>query len=484
MRIFAASLATETNTFSPLPVGLAAFENGMLYQGGTHPEAPSFFAGPLFAARQAARKNGWTLIEGLVAAAWPAGLVTREAYEALREQILSEIRAALPLEMVVLGLHGAMVADGYDDCEGDLLERVRALVGPDTAVGATLDPHAHMTGQMVRAADLLICWKEYPHTDIVERAVELVDLLAARVQGRCRPVPALVDCEMISLIFTTQEPGRTLVAREYALEKLPGVLSVSLVHGFPWADVPGMGTKVLVYADNDASLAQQSARTFADDVIAARDALRADEPDIDAALDRALASAATPVAIADGADNAGGGAASDSTFFLRRLIERDVGQAALGPLWDPAVVDMAFNAGVDARLRVRLGGKTGPMSGEPLDAEVTVRALKRGHTMAGLAEGERVNCGDSALIGVNGVDVVVTSRRVQAIGTDLFTDLGCALEAKRMIVVKSSQHFHAHYSKVVGKVIYASAPGTVTSDLDSLGHRRIRRPKWPLGDLA
>lgn len=483
MHVFTATLATETNTFSPLPTGRPAFETGMFFPAGQHPPHPTFFAGPLWAARERAKTHGWVVKEGLVAAAHPAGVTTREAYEGLRDQIIIDLRAALPVDMVVLGLHGAMVADGYDDCEGDLLAHVRAIVGAGVAVGATLDPHGHMTDEMVCAADLLICWKEYPHTDIVERAFELVDILADKVQGRCRPVAALVDCQMIVPVFTTQEPGRALVARQRALEQLPGVLSVSLNHGFPWADVPGMGTKALVYADADVALAQRTVRMLADEVIAVREALRIDEIEIDPALDRALASVTTPVVIADGADNAGGGAAGDSTFFLRRLIERGIGNAALAPMWDPAVVDMAFNAGAGARLRVRLGGKTGPMSGDPLDIEVTVRALKRGHTMSGLSEGERMDCGDSAWLAVDGIDVVVISHRLQAMGTDLFTGLGCELRDKQIIVVKSTQHFYAHFSKLAGQVIYAKAPGTVTSDWDALAHRRIARPKWPLRDL-
>lgn len=481
IRVFTAGLATETNTFSPLPAGLAAFHEGLFFPPGKHSEQPTFFSGPLWAARQRAAEHGWTVVEGLVAAAYPAGPVTREAYESLRDEILGQLREALPVDIVALGLHGAMVAEGYEDCEGDLLARVREIVGPGAAVGATLDPHGHMSDLMLRSADLLISWKEYPHTDINERAVELLDLLARCADGSLRLARACVDCEMIALVFTTQEPGASIVARMRELERRPGVVSVSLNHGFPWGDVPDMGTKVVVYTDDDPVLAGSIARELADEVIARREELLIDRPDVDRALDIALASTTPPVVIADSADNAGGGAASDSTWFLKRMLERGITGAAVGAVWDPVAVSAAGNAGEGARIRLRLGGKAGLMSGPPLDVVARVVSFRRDHTMQTLVEGDTISCGDSALLDIQGVEVVATSKRQQPMGTDLFTRLGCDLGAKQVIVVKSSQHFYAHFSRIAGQVIYAEAPGTVTLALDTLDYRRIRRPKWPLG---
>jgi len=480
MRVFTASLATETNTFAPLPTGVQAFREGLYFPAGSHPAEPTFFAGPLWVARRLAKERGWTVIEGLVAAAMPAGVTTREAYETLRDDILTQLQAALPVDIVALGMHGAMVAEGYDDCEGDLLDRVRRIVGPATVVGATLDPHGHISDVMLRSADLLISWKEYPHTDIVERAEELLDLLARQAEGRIHLTGACVDCEMISMIFTTQEPGASLVARMKEMEHRPGILSVSLNHGFPWGDVPDMGTKVIAYADGDAALAARVARELADEVIRRRDELRIDRPDVDRALDLALASRTPPVVIADSADNSGGGAASDSTWFLRRMLERGITQSAVGAFWDPGVVAIAHNAGEGATVRLRLGGKSGPLSGDPLDVVARVLSTRCNHRMSALSDGESIDCGDAALLDVQGNEVVVISKRLQPMGTDLFTELGCDLASKRIIVVKSSQHFYASFSKVAGQVIYAEAPGVVTQALDTLDFRKIRRPKWPI----
>ncbi len=479
MRVFTGSIATETNTFAPMPTGLASFREAGYYPAGRHPDRLTMFAGPLWAARQRSRERGWVVIEGLVAAAQPSGITTRHAWETLRDELLADLRAALPVDMVVLGLHGAMVAEGCDDCEGALLEAVRGIVGPGVVVGAELDPHNHLTPATVQHADLLISFKEYPHTDLLERAFELVDLCEAQVLGRVRPVASVVDCEMLAMVHTTREPARGFVDRLQALEGHDGVLSISVTHGFPWGDVAEMGTKVLVYTDATASHGPQLARQLADELIALRERLDVPMPGIDAALDEALAAPAGPVVIADGADNPGGGAAGDSTFFLRRLLERGITSAALGPLWDPGAVRIAFDAGVGARLMLRLGGKVSAMSGDPVDALCSVLALHPDMAMASLA-GTTTSLGDCALVETAGVQIVLITRRSQAMGTDLFTQLGCDLAAQRLIVVKSSQHFYASFSKVARHVIYASAPGSVTSDLRSLPYRKIRRPKWPL----
>ena len=479
MRVFTATLATETNTFAPMPTGLASYQEVGYFPAGQHPDQLTFFAAPLWALRLRAKDLGWTVVEGMVAMAQPSGTTTRAAYETLRDELLADLRAAMPVDIVLLGLHGAMVADGYDDCEGDLLARVRQIVGPDGVIGAELDPHHHLTDEKVRHADLLIAFKEYPHTDILERAHELVTLCGDIAAKKIRPVPAVVDCRMIAMVHTTRQPARGFVDRIQALEGQGGIVSISIAHGFPWGDVPGMGTKVLVYADGDAAKAQALARQLADDLIGMREQLAAPMPGIDEALDQALAVTGGPVVLADGADNPGGGAPGDSTFILRRIFERGITEVAIGPMWDPGAVRIAFDAGVGARLNLRIGGKIGPLSGDPIDLPCTVKSLQRELQMTGLG-GSMQPLGASALVESNGVQILLITVRSQAMGTDCFTAMGCDLAAKKIVVVKSSQHFYAAYSKIAKQVIYVNAPGVVTSDLKSLPYRKIRRPLWPL----
>lgn len=479
MRIFSAGLGTETNTFAPLPTGFDAFVEHGYYPAGEHPEQMSFYGAPLWVARERATSLGWDLREGLVAGAQPGGMTTRTAYETLRDTILADLRAALPVDIVLLGLHGAMVADGYPDCEGDLLHSVRELVGPKTVIGAELDPHVHLSPAMVDAADLLVMFKEYPHTDILARAYELVDLCAAKAVGTIDPVAAVVDCEMVVPFHTTRSPAKDIVARMQALEGRDGILSVSLSHGFATGDVPDMGTKVLVYADGDSMRAQTAARQLADEVIALREQLRVDYLGIDEAIDAALASTLAPVVLADRSDNPGSGAPGDATFMLRRMIERDVRDAAMGPLWDPGAVRVALAAGVGATLALRIGGKTGPSSGDPVDCECTVMGLVPQMTMTNLA-GSQVQLGDCALVRTGGIDVVLTSLRNQALNVDLFTRIGCDPESKKLLVLKSAQHFHASFSKIAPLILYVAAPGAASPHHHLLPYRHIRRPKWPL----
>ena len=198
---------------------------------------------------------------------------------------------------------------------------------------------------------------------------------------------------------------------------------------------------------------------------------------------QALAFDGGPVVLADGADNTGGGAASDSTFILRRMVERGIVNAALGPMWDPIAVRIAFDAGVGARLQMRIGGKISPLSGDPLDLDCTIKALLPDMVMTGLSN-TPMQMGDCALVEANGIDIVLITLRNQAMGTDLFTQLGCDLARKKIIVVKSSQHFYASFSTVARHVIYAGAPGAVTLDLTTLPYRKVRRPKWPLDAAA
>ena len=479
MRVFSATLATETNTFAPMPTGLSSFRDRGYYKAGTHPDHMTMFAGPLWAARLRGKPLGWDLREGMVAFAQPSGITTRAAYEALRDELLADLKAAMPVDMVLLGLHGAMVADGYDDCEGDLLQRVRAIVGPQVVVGAELDPHNHLSAAMINNADVLVAFKEYPHTDILERAFELVDLCHAKAEGRAKPLASVADTGGMVIMHTSRQPARGFVDRIMALEGKDGILSISISHGFPWGDVADMGTKVLVYSDGNAAHGAALARKLADELVALRHELGVPQPGIDAALDAALAAGGGPVVLADGADNPGGGAPGDSTFILERLLARGITQACIGPLWDPGAVRIAFDAGVGARLAMRIGGKVGPSSGAPLDLQVTVKALRRDMVMSGLAN-TPVAMGDCACVDAAGVRIVLCSVRNQAMGTDLFTQLGVDLGAMKIIVVKSSQHFYASYSKVAKHVIYVGAPGAVTGDLKTLLYTKIRRPKWPI----
>ena len=479
MRLFAASIATETNTFAPIPTALESFHESFYAAPGQHPDDAKLCTAPLWVARRRARAEGWPLVEGSCSFAEPAGLVSRSAYEELRDEVLGQLRAAMPLDGVVLGLHGAMVADGYEDCEGDLIQRVRQIVGPTVPIGVELDPHCHMTQKRVKNATLIICFKEFPHTDFVARGEEVVELTLRAVRGEIRPVMSLVDCRMIGSFPTTLQPMRGFVDKISALEGKDGVLSISIAHCFPYADVPEMGARVLVVTDNRREAGNQLARSLADEFFAMRGKTQPEYHTPDEAIDLALQDAG-PVVVADPSDNPGGGAPGDSTVILRRLIERNVQGAALAPIWDPMAVRLCFMAGEGGQIQLRFGGKTALASGQPIDARVTVTRLVREATQTFVGAG--VPLGDSAAIRLDGIEVVLITKRTQALGTDLFTGMGVSIDDKRLVVVKSTNHFHAAFAPHASQVLYCDSGGPIPRDHRKVSYTRVQRPIWPLDE--
>jgi microcystin degradation protein MlrC len=479
MRIFAASIGTETNTFAPIPTALESFHESFYAAPGQHPEDPKLCTAPLWVARRRAKAEGWTLIEGSCSFAEPAGLVARAAYEHLRDEVLEQLRAALPVDGVLLGLHGAMVADGYDDCEGDLIERVRELVGAAVPIGVELDPHCHMTRKRVLNATLIICFKEFPHTDFVARGEEVVELTLQAARGQIRPVMSLCDCRMIGSFPTTMQPMRGFVDKISALEGKDGVLSISIAHCFPYADVPELGSRILVVTDNRREHGNQLAHQLAEEFLAMRGKTQPPYHTPDEAIDLALKDKG-PVVVADPSDNPGGGAPGDSTVILRRLIERDVLGAALAPIWDPMAVRMCFLAGTGGQLRLRFGGKTAPTSGQPIDALVTVTRLARNAEQTFVDA--KVPLGDCAAIRLGGIEVVLISNRTQALGADLFTGMGVELANKRIVVVKSTNHFHAAFAPLASRVLYCDSGGPIPRDHRQVPYTRVQRPIWPLDE--
>ncbi|WP_349742844.1 alpha/beta fold hydrolase [Roseateles cavernae] len=550
MKFFTAFLATETNTFAAAPTGWGCFREYGIFRGDASTRDPQGFGLYPLTLRRWLAEQGHELVESTTAFAMPLGRTVREVYEGLRDEILADLQAAHaagPLDGVILVLHGAMVADGYDDCEGDLIERARAIVGPTVPIGVELDLHCHYTALMQRSADVIVAYKEYPHTDALPRLREVLDIVLKAAQGLVKPSTAVFDCKMVGLWHTTREPMAGFVRRMQAVEQQAGVLSVSLGHGFPWADVAEGGAKLWVTTDNDAALAaalaEQLGREFwalreqtrtpnlsigdaltqalavqggpvvladvaeggaklwvttdNDAALAAalaeqlgrefwalREQTRTPNLSIGDALTQALAVQGGPVVLADVADNAGGGAMSDSTFILRELLAQGIADVAIGGFWDLGAVQICSDAGVGARVELRLGGKGGPASGAPLDLSATVMAVVEDFYQPGLNGssdgGDRMALGRSVWVRLaDGIDIALISKRSQVLDPQLFTGLGIELARKRLIVVKSAQHFHARFAPLAKAVFYVSTPGTVNTDFASLPYRVRSLDYWP-----
>lgn len=492
MRLFLGGLVHETSSFSPLPTSVQSFHDGVLIRRSDPRALQQIAAQPnLVGVAAAAARQGDTLLPGLYAQAQPSGPLSRADYEQLRDELLADLRATLsqgPVDAVVLELHGAMLAEGYPDCEGDLLQRMRQLVGPAMPLGALLDLHCNLSPAMVDSGAVLVACKEYPHIDYAARGEELHAMLGALARGgpalraHWRGVP------MLGIFGTTQPPMRDFVRRLQASEQsVPGVASVSALHGFPWSDTPHTRAALLVLAQ-DTPAAAAAARRLLDELAEAfyglRERAAARRLPLPAALDAAAAAMAQaqgrPVVLADTADNAGGGAAGDSTFVLRELLRRGLRDVALGMIWDPHAVAIATSAGVGARLPLRIGGKVGPMSGDPVDLDVEVLACRSDACQRSLTPGGADPLGAAVAVRAQGMDIVLNSIRQQVFSPDCFTALGIDPATKRLVVVKSTQHFRAGFDALAAAVVYADSPGSLQADLGRLPYQHLPRPVWPL----
>ena len=480
MRVFIASLGTETNTFSPLPTGWETFRDTMLFHDGDKAtdHEPLLFSEPLHVWRREAETRGWEVVESIAAFAQPAGVCVRSVYEALRDEMLRDLEAAMPVDIALINMHGAMVAEGYLDCEGDMLARVRAILGPDRVLGGELDLHCSVTGEMVQAADVLITFKEYPHIDAPQRARELFDLCADTAAGKVRPVMARYDLRMINTWRTPFEPTRSFVDSLQSLEGKDGILSISFAHGFPWGDVPEASAKILVVSDGDLSKASALAEQLGKEVWDMREATAMPPRDMNDILDEAAGHNKGPVVIADTSDNAGGGAPSDSTYLLGAALEKGLNNIASGLYWDPVAVRFCEEAGEGATLDLRIGGKVGKASGLPLDLKVTVKKIVHDATQT---FGTSTNLlGTAVWVQMDGdIDLVLNTQRTQAFHPDAFTKLGIDLSAKKMVFVKSSQHFYAGFNPIAEAVLYCATPGAIAPHYGAIPFKVFTQPYWP-----
>ena len=477
-RVFLGSIATESNTFSPLWTDLQDFKESFYAPPGEHPMTPTLCSAIYPVARARAAELGWTLIEGTATWAEPGGVVNQTTWETLRDQLLGELRAALPVDIVLLGLHGAMVAQECIDCEGELMEMVRAIVGPEVIIGVTFDPHSHLTKRRVENADLITVFKEFPHTDFVETAENLVELVGKTAAGRISPVISTFDCRMIEVLPTSRQPMRGFVDALKALEGQGNALSISVIHGFMAGDVPDLGARIIVITDDAKSEGDALAKKLGFELFSMRGKTKPDFLTPGQALDRAAAATEGPVVIADVWDNPGGGVPGDSTIILREMMTRNLENAALATIWDPIAVRTCASAGEGARFRLRFGGKMSPVGGEPIDADVVVRRVVPGAVQRFGAS--VVPLGDSVWIEAGGIDVVLNTVRSQVFSPDAFSVVGIDPTEKSILVVKSTNHFYDAFSRISPEILYAAVDGPYPNSPKTNGYRRLQRKIWPI----
>jgi len=485
VRLFLAMMSHETNTFSNLPTDRAQFEARNLHYGGEILEAFRGTGTCVGGMIDAAARRRATLIPSVAAAASPAGLVTKDIYGHVKERLLRDLKAAGKVDGVLLDLHGAMVPEGLDDGEGDLIEAVRAAVGPAVPIAVTLDFHGNLSEHMVQGADLLNGYKTYPHVDMAERGVEATEQLIDIIGKRLKPTAALRKPPILPPLGnqgTARGPMRRLYDLAAEMEKDPKVISISLFAGFPHADIPDAGFGVYVVTNDDQELADHLADRLADTAWTYRHEFIHTALPVREAVAKALATPGKPIVLADMADNTGGGAAGDGTEILRELVRVGARSAVVACLWDPKAVALCVKVGVGASVTLDVGGKVDDRHGAPLRVTGVVRTLSDGRFVhkGPMARGLPGRLGTTAVLDVNDIKVILISYRWQTLDPEMIRFVGIDPLDHKILVVKSTIHYRAAFEPIAGEIIEVDAPGLSSSNLGRFDFKRIRRPIFPL----
>ncbi len=491
MRIASGGIQHETNTFASTPTTIADFARdskcGPGLSGGEvifqRYRGTRCIHGGYIAGGEAV---GAELLPLLSVRAQPSGVVEQKSFDTMLGWFLGRLESVLPVNGVLLDLHGAMVTEEHEDAEGAFIEAVRNLVGPQMPVVATLDLHANITAKMAQLADVIIGFDTYPHVDMHERGREAVELLGRIICGDISPVQEYRQLPLITMPpmqCTLREPMRSLVERVHRLEEEPGVLIVTVSMGFPFADVRDAGVSVVVTADGDRGMASDKADELAGWLWELRDDLEPHLTTIEEVIRFVEEHPDDGLTIfADGSDNPGGGAPCDGTVALRALIEAGLEGALVAVLYDPETAKQAHDAGVGRTIQVRLGGKTDDRHGAPVEGKAYVRALcdgafvYRGPMLRGIAD----HLGPTATLEIGGVEVVVSSQRRQCLDAEMLRIAGIELSHRRLLVVKSAVHFRADLGPLASHIFDADTPGIHRPDFSMFDYKKLRRPIYPL----
>lgn len=395
----------------------------------------------------------------------PSGPVTRDVYEFVTEKLLFAIREKGPFDGVMILFHGAMVAKGHWDAEGDILEMLRNVLGWDIPIVASLDLHANVTQKMARCANALIPFEHYPHTDTYDTAKAAAQIFADALYGKCHPMMAYRRIPHLMPLYPTENRQiRSIYELAHCLQEKPKALSVRFTHGFFAADIEEMGMAVLAVTDGDQVLAEELADSLAGEIEKRKNTLREEYLTLDQALDMAMEDGDGPVVIADTSDNPGGGGIGNTTHILRRILERNITGCAMAVIVDPESVKACERAGVGATVELNLGGWSDPVySGGPVHVKAYVRMLTDGkYTNRGrMAQGGIMNMGKTAVLDISGNRVLVTSLSWQPYDLEVFLSHGINPMDMRLLVVKSSIHYRATFGTVARAMLPIPLPGYI-----------------------
>lgn len=481
-RIVYGGFQHETNTFASDLADWEAFTKGGGWPGIVSGEAVwRAISGaniPSAGFVQSALDAGDTVIPTTWAAASPSAHVAASAYERIAGMIVNGIRSALPVDAVYLDLHGAMVAETFDDGEGELLRRVRSVVGPDIPIVASLDLHANVTAQMLDQADILVAYRTYPHVDMAETGVRTYKQLQRRLAMGVRPKMAVRRLPFLIPICwqcTDLEPSKRLYQTLADIET--DSLQLSFTTGFPAADFAECSPVIWAYDDKqvnaDAAVEQLTAAANAAESLFAGKLFSPDEAVL-YAMEKSRTSV-KPVVIADAQDNPGAGSNSDTTGMLRALVRNKAQRAAIGLLVDPMAAAKIKACGEGNRIRLAIGGNSGVAGDEPFEGDFLIERVSDGKVDATgpYYHGFHLDMGCSACLLIDGVRIVVASNKVQMADQAMFRFVGIEPNEQAMLVVKSAVHFRADFAPIAEEIIVGAAPGFMPMILRQLPWKNL-----------
>lgn len=487
MRIAIGELMHETNTFSNVPTTKELFQLWEWETGAelvaNHRQVRDFLGGMI----DRAEELGIEVVPTFATMAYPAGTITKETYDELKSTLLQTLAQAGPVDAICLSLHGAGVAEGVDDLEGDLLQAVRDAFGYSIPLIVTLDLHGNLTEKMVSEADALLGVHLYPHIDCYERGREAVELAEKMVLGAVKPKMHLTRLPlMIPTSTTNLSPAKDINERCYKWEQEAGVIDCAFFHGFPYTDIPQVCVSVLAVTNGDEQLAKRASEDVAALIWDKREEFSPNVLSCAEAIEQALRTEGMPIVINETSDNPGGGTPGDGTHLLRAMLDAGLEKACFGFIYDPQAVEIAHQAGAGATIEIELGGKTDDLHGEPIPLTAYVKSLSDGRFTAStpMGRGSLVNLGKSVRLQAGGVDIIVCSVKSQVLDEQIFLLHGIDVSTYKIVALKSSQHFRAAFEPISAAIVTADSPGLTTQLFNVFPYERINRPMYPLDPEA
>ena len=487
MKVLTAEIYHETNTFSCRKTDVQAFKDRFFLFGAEAIAERGKANTELTGFLQSGSNHGWQIDHVLSASAGPAGKVTREAFESLCDPVVAAVKNNR-YDGILLGLHGAMVTDFCEDGEGELLHRLRAVLGLDIPIAITLDLHANVSQQMCSLADIIVSYKTYPHIDMREAGLHAGEILQRTMAGEIKPRTIRVSLPMLEEV----NGGRTDIgpmidrfatARTY--EAQDNVFAVSINAGFASADITEVGPTVLVTGQGDFDAHTAFAETITKDIWAGRNEVLNDYLSVEAAATIAAAfdSGEGPLIIADYADNPGAGGYGDSTKLLQALLNAGVTNACFGPMVDPEVVKQLQTGEIGDSFQFILGGKTDTnFGGEPLILDANLVSTSNGQYIGDgpMAGGLHGTFGPSAVVRIADIEILVVTISSQILDLQQFKAFGIDPESKRVVALKSMQHFRAAFAPIAAGIIVCDSGALCTPHYERLPYQNVPRPMFPL----